>query len=345
MRYMFSAEFLKITQPETSFGDAWEALCYDLLVVEHGIDGLQRLNAPDSGIDILRRPSATAIQCKSDERGAFGSLSATESVKSLKAADNARPEIHWEHYRFATNANYTGSAVKTIMAEGTSLGISAENIDFLGPEYWIELCEKYFDRVQDRFDFRVTVTEQQVFEAFRKARYFDKYVTQYADLISKGNLVLTIRNNWTPVELEFPFSPELTVENCVDAVRELLGVSLKWTNFADLGTSTGPSISLTVDRRGQTFKQTIGEVKAAHPEQDLEFWITLVWKDKTQDDGMAHEVLCRRIHLWFETLDRSMVNEPNRRKKTLERAETMIQAMIWDAARKLKNPNATTQTG
>jgi hypothetical protein len=346
MRYTFSAEFLKVTQPETTFGNAWESLCYDLLAAEHGVDGLQRLNAPDCGIDILRRPAATAIQCKSDERGTFGSLSATESVKSLRAADKTRPEIDWEHYRFATNANYTGSAVKTIMAEGESLGISADNIDFLGPEYWNELCEKYFDRVRNRFDFRVTVTEEQVVEAFRKARYFDKYVTQYADMISKGNFVLTVKNNWTPVELEFPFSPDLTVENCVDAVQELLGVSLKWTNFADLGTSTGPSISLTVGQRGQTFKQTIGEVKAAHPDQELVFWITLVWKDKTQDDGMSSQDVCRRAHLSeFMYLERATVSEPNRRRTTLDRAETMVQAMIWNAARKLKNPNAVTETG
>ncbi len=343
MRYSFSAEFLKVTHPETSFGKAWEALCYDLLAAEHGITGLQRLNAPDSGIDILRRPAKTAIQCKSDERGTFGSLSATESVKSLKAAHKARPEIDWKHYKFATNANYTGTAVKTIISEAAGLDIPADNIDFLGPEYWNDLCEKYFERVRERFDFRVTVTEEQVIEAFRKARYFDKYVTQYADAISKGKFVITLKNNWTPVELEIPFSPELTVENCVDAVQELLGVSLKWTNFADLGTSTGPSISLTVNQQGQSFKQTIGEVKAAHPDQDLVFWITLVWKDKTRDDGESSEDVCNRSHLaYFNYLERATVSEPNRRAKTLERAETMVQGMIWNAARKLKNPKAAT---
>lgn len=341
MRYSFSAEFLKVEAPETTFSGAWEALCYDLLAAEHGIAGLQRLNAPDTGIDILRRPTGSAIQCKSDERGAFGSLSAAESVKSMRAAHRARPEIAWEQYQFATNANYTGSAVKTILAEGSSLGISAEKVDFLGPEYWNTLCEKHFSRVEDRFDFRVTVTEEQVVEAFRKARYFDQYIKQYAQLISKRDLVLTIKNNWTPVVLEVPFSPELTVENCVDAVQELLGVSLKWTNFTDLGTSTGPSISLTVDRRGQTFKQTIGEVRAANPGKDLVFWLTLVWKDKPKDDGLEAKVVCARMFLAYDymTIERATLSESERRKKTLDRAETMVQAMIWDAARRLKSGN------
>lgn len=346
MRYSFSAEFLKVTPPDTSFGDSWEALCFDLLAAEHGIEGLQRVSAPDCGIDILRRPTATAIQCKSDERGAFGSLSATESVKSLEAAQRARPEIEWEHYRFATNANYTGNAVKTIMARSASLGLASDSIDFLGPEYWNELCERHFERVRGRFDFRVTVSEEQVIDAFRKARYFDKYLQQYKEAISRANLVLTVKNNWTPIELELPFSPDLSVENCVDAVQELLGNSLKWTNFADIGTSTGPSISLTVDRRGQTFKQTIGEVQAAHPHKDLVFWITLVWKDKTKDDAVSsHDVLYVMQLMDFRRIDRITLNEVNRRTETLKRAETMVQAMIWNAAQKIKRPDICTDHG
>jgi hypothetical protein len=346
MRYSFSAEFLRVIPPETAFGDAWEALCFDLLAAEHGIAGLQRLNAPDSGIDILRRRQKTAIQCKSDERGSFGSLSAIDSVKSLEAANNVRSKIEWEDYHFATNANYTGSAVKAILERSTSLGIPNDNIEFLGPEYWNELCARHFARVQDRFDFRVTVTEEQVIEAFRKARYFDKYVQQYKDTIAGANFVLKVKNNWTPVELEFPFSPDLTVENCVDAVQELLGVSLEWTNFGDIGTSTGPSVSLTVDRRGQTFKQTIGEVQAANPEKDLVFWITLVWKDKTLDNGVSSQEALRRMRLMdFRTIERATVNEAERRSETLRRAERMVQGMIWSSARQLKNRDAILKNG
>jgi hypothetical protein len=340
MRYSFSAEFLKVQPPDTTFGNAWESLCFDLLSAEHGLSGLQRLCAPDGGIDILRQPTKTAFQCKSDERGALGSLSAPESIKSLKAAAAMRSVIGWDCYTYATNANYTGGAIKSILAEAAGLDLANDKIEFMGPEHWDALCSKHFDLVKGRFDFRVTVSEAQVVEAFRNARYFDEYVNKFAGLISKGNLVLRIKNNWTPVELEVPFAPDLTVENCVDAVQELLGVSLKWTNFADLGTSTGPSISLTVDRRGQTFKQTIGEVQAASGGKDLVFWITLVWKDETQRDGVDHDVVCRRMNLSYLTLARSAYSENQRREHTLRRAEEMVQQMIWDSARKLKNPGA-----
>jgi len=337
MRYSFSAEFLKVLPPDTTFGNAWESLCFELLAAEDGREGLQRLCAPDGGIDILRHPTRTAFQCKSDERGALGSLSTPESIKSLKAAAISRSTVRWGCYTYATNANYTGSAVKSILAEAEVLDLASDKIEFLGPEHWDALCSRYFDQIKDRFDFRGTVTEAQVVDAFRKARYFDNYVAKFEDVISKGNLTLKIKNNWTPVELEIPFAPDLTVENCVDAVQELLGVSLKWTNFADLGTSSGPSISLTVDRRGQTFKQTIGDVQAANPGRDLEFWITLVWKDETQSDGTAHDVVCRRMNLSFLTLARSAFSQSQRREHTLRRAEEMVQQMIWASARKLKN--------
>ena len=176
MEYSFSAEFLKVTPPDTTFGNAWESLCFALLAAEHGIRGLHRLHAPDGGIDILRRATETAFQCKSDERGSFGSLSATESVESLKAAVHGRPEIAWRYYTFATNANYTGPAVKSILKEAASLELGDDDIEFFGPEYWDDLCSKHFARVKERFDFRVTVTEDQVIEAFRKARYFDRSV-------------------------------------------------------------------------------------------------------------------------------------------------------------------------
>lgn len=133
MRYSFSAEFLRVLPPDTTFGNAWESLCFELLAAEHGLHGLQRLNAPDSGIDILRRSTGTAFQCKSDKRGAFGSLSAAESIKSLKAAVDARSEIEWRCYSYATNANYTGGAIKSILAEATALDITNDKIEFLGP--------------------------------------------------------------------------------------------------------------------------------------------------------------------------------------------------------------------
>lgn len=337
MKYNFSAEFLKVLPPDTTFGTAWESLCFDLLSAELGLDGLQKLNAPDGGIDIWNRNADTAIQCKSDERGAIGTIPPTESVKSLTSAVASRSEIPWKNYAFATNANYSATGVKQILTTANTHSIENDAVDFLGPDYWCELCERHFAKVRDRLDYRLTVTEQQVVEAFRKARYYDKYVDEFSEKISTDKLVMVVKNNWTPVELEFPFSPDLTVENCVNAVQQLLGVSLKWTNFGDIGTSTGPSISLTVDRKGQTFKQTIREVQENNPNKDLEFWITLIWKDETKSDGNSGKNLSRMMYLDFMTLNRDQLSRTERKNKTLERAEKLLQAMIWKSAAKIKN--------
>lgn len=86
MKFDFSTQFLKVDSPDTSFSEAWESLCYQLLSLKHGVDGLTRLRPPDRGIDIWRRSSQEAYQCKSSQQGAMGSIDANESIKSLQTA-------------------------------------------------------------------------------------------------------------------------------------------------------------------------------------------------------------------------------------------------------------------
>lgn len=83
MKFDFSAQFLRINPPDTSFGDSWESLCFTLLDAELDDPSLIRLRPPDKGVDILHRNAHRAFQCKSSEQGAFGSISSNESVKSL----------------------------------------------------------------------------------------------------------------------------------------------------------------------------------------------------------------------------------------------------------------------
>jgi len=111
MKYDFSAQFLRILPPDTNFGEAWESLCFDLLCAKLSDYGLMRLAPPDRGVDILSRRLQQAYQCKSDERGAFGSLSADGSIDSLNTACKHRKHLGWDSYSFCTNANYTGAAL------------------------------------------------------------------------------------------------------------------------------------------------------------------------------------------------------------------------------------------
>ena len=148
---------------------------------------------------------------------------------------------------------------------------------------------------------------------------------------------MVVKNNRNPVELKIPFSPDLTVENLVDAAQQLLGIRLEPINFSDIGTSARPVISLVVDRKKQAFKQTIREVQDNNPDKDFVFWITLVWKDETESDGDSGDRSMKFITLYDANLHRDQLPQADRKNKTLERAERLIQTMVWDSAAKIRN--------
>lgn len=339
MKFDFSTQFLRVNPPDTSFGDAWESLCFALLDAELDDTSLIRLRPPDKGVDILHRNAQKAFQCKSNEQGAFGSMSATESVKSLNTAFVERKSLAWNLYAFATNASYTGNAFTAIIKAAGELGLQDEQIEFLGPEHWDKLCIRHTDLIADRFDYRIPVTKPRVAQAFENQRYYPQYVSQYAAEVDKSELVVRISNNRTSAVLEIPFSPDLTVKHLVDVIKDVLGVSLDWTNYEDLGTSAGPSVSLTLDRKKQTFDKKIGEL-GLEPDQELQFWITLVWRDEQRKDaGDASDHLqfyLLRTQKEFATTERDSLSYGERKARTIERSEEIIETMLWNGARKLK---------
>jgi hypothetical protein len=339
MKFDFSAQFLRVNPPDTNFGDAWESLCFILLDAELNDTSLIRLRPPDKGVDILHRKGQKAFQCKSNEHGAFGSLSAKESLKSLETAFEERESLAWNSYAFATNANYTGSAYTAIKKGATKLGLQDEQLDFLGPEHWDKLCIRHSDLVSDCFDYRISVSKSRVTQAFENQRYYPKYVAQYGGEVETSELVVRISNNRTPIVIEIPFSPTLTVKHLVDVVKDLLGVSLDWTNYFDLGTSAGPSVSLTLDGKKQTFNKKIGDLGIRF-DQELQFWITLVWRDerrKNAEDASEH---VHRYHLItqdvFVKTERDSLTYGERKARTIERTEKIIETMLWDGAQRLK---------
>lgn len=339
MKFDFSVQFLRVNPPETSFGDAWESLCFALLDAEFDDTSLIRLRPPDKGVDILHRSTKRAFQCKSSEQGAFGSMSATESIKSLNTAFAERESLIWNSYAFATNASYTGTAYTAIKKAATELGLQDEQIEFLGPEYWDKLCIRHTDLIADRFDYRIPVSKSRVGQAFENQRYYPQYVSQYVAEMDKSELVVSISNNRTPAVLEIPFSPDLTVEHLVDVVKDLLGVSLDWTNYQDLGTSAGPSVSLTLDQKKQTFDKKIGDL-GLKPKQELQFWITIVWRDESQKGASdvsdhLHSHYLQTLSK-FTTTDRDSLSYGERQRRTIERSEEIIETTLWNGARALK---------
>jgi len=332
MRHSFSIEFLKILPPATNFGEAWEHLCLSLLRAELSDKSIMRLGPPDRGIDIYSQRIRAAYQCKSSERGIFGTIDAQECIISLGRAIEARGTIKWKDYSIAINAQLTGVGLSKIKEFAASQGLTDDALEILPAEHWNDLCERHVASIRHLFDYRVFVTEAEVVEAFRKARYFDRFVKEFEEKMRGSPLVVTVSNNRTPVEVTLPFSGELTIEQLLDAVKSILGISLDWANFPDLDTSCGPSLSITVDRVAIPFKRKLSEL-TEEERAKLQLWIQLIWRDKLQTEGDRYDGTAF-FHMLYRFGGRMPgqerpVLERERGRVTLERMETVVQDAIW----------------
>ena len=336
MKYDFSAQFLRILPPDTSFGDAWESFCFELLCAEQGsAEGLTRLMPPDRGVDILHR-GGRAYQCKSLEEGAFGTLAPESSIESLTQAFKHRGGLGWREYCLATNAYYSGAGLAKILQRAEECGLGRDGVRHLGPQHWVDLCDRHFEKVRHRLDYRISATVDQVVGARRSAGYFEKHVVSFAEQIRRAQFRLVITNNRTPLEIEIPFSPELSVENYLDTAKGLLGISLDWSNFADLGTSAGPSLSVTINQYSQPFSARIRDLPISSGDP-LQLWVKVVWRDEPRNEQVLSDRFCYMLldRTGIKELPRKPVDPIDRRELTLSREEAMVQAMIWNGARGL----------
>lgn len=300
-----------------------------------------RLAPPDCGIDILDQHTREAFQCKAVEMGAAGTLSVKPSIESLSTAINHRAGIPWSKYLFATNGRYSGVAQTEIVKQAALLGLTPETVQFLGPEFWVECCGRHFAQIKDRLHYRVTVEEIEVIEALKKARYFPQIITRYSDMIDRANYKIIITNNRTPLELEIPFSPEMSVENCVDVAKEMLGISLEWTSFDDLNTSAGPSLSLTVNGHTQGFSKKLAEL-GINSGDKVQLWIKIVWRDGLEDaTPPPADVVFRYSELIASRTRATPVAD--RGKQTVSRKEEIIQSMMWQSIARFAGTNVTGQ--
>lgn len=336
MKYNFSANFLKILPPDTNFGQAWETICDTLLREEYKDTSQIRLKAPDKGIDIYRQTPKIAYQCKSSELAIHGNINATECVNSIKSALKVKNEINWKKYYIATNSNFTGNAFQQLQDFLKKEEI--ENVEQLGPSFWSDLAEKHIDKIKNYLDYRLILTEQEVIEAFRKARYYDNYIQKYAEEISTEKYIVEVTNNRTPIKLKIPFSPNLTIENLLDVVKSILNIKMDRNNFFDTNTSALPSISMTFEDARQSFSKKLHEV-VADKEPEFEFWITIVWKDETEkseNDNDPTVLRLMRLETYNEISKRENLTLNERKELTIRRTERLLQNLMWESVETMK---------
>ena len=328
MRFNFSTEFLRVEPPDTTFGDAWESLCCELLGNEFPGVSFQRLRAPDGGIDIYAKQPRHAYQCKASERGAAATADTGSALGSLRAAMKNRQTLPWSKYTIASNADFTAVGIAQIQAALTTHNINKSALEFLGPNYWHGLCVKFSNIVADRFYYRVTLQELDVIKAFQQARYYDSFISEAQRKLRETPIALRITSNRILLEFQIPFSKELTAENLLDVCMELYGVKLDWINFADLSTSAGPSVSIAHGDKLVPFETKIGDVVTSN-ELQLEFWIKISWKDATKEDAVSSDTVLNYLAYYDAVVPRESLAESERRDLTIRRCEEYLQNLMW----------------
>jgi len=98
---------LFVVGPQTSFADAWEVFCCDVLNRHYKSNNIRRRKAPEGGIDLYCASEKVAYQCKSVEEST-GKFSVSKAVKSLKAALKTAKKLRWDRYVICSNVDLTG---------------------------------------------------------------------------------------------------------------------------------------------------------------------------------------------------------------------------------------------
>ena len=319
MRYNFSADFVKIIPPDTSFADAWETICYTLLLNEFGEQSIIKLKAPENGIDIWRPANLSAYQCKCNEHGYTGSIDMSKVIPSLSNALSVRGVYKWQEYIICVNASITGSGYEKLLEFGKTKSLSESDITILKANDWSKMAEKHIDSIKQYLDYRLLVTEDELKLAFEKARYYDQYIQQYMSTVESAPISLNLTNNRTPIRIELPFSSDLTVEQLLDVAKVMFNIDMNERKYPELGTSAYPSISLLYNGQRQNFDKKISEV-IQDSNNNFELWVKIVWRDYREDSSDK---------MFFVIGSEKYIN---RGEETLRRTESFYQENMWDSA-------------
>lgn len=278
MTDQFSLTFARKERLGHGFAWLWRDFCHELLNKALGASALVRTDRDTYGMDLFLPDSRVALLLVGvDEPSAQSPLPAAVRT-AVDRAMACRSRHPWEQFVVGTNAQATPRSFQAITAAIKGTNLPEQALGLVGSTFWAELADNHEAVVSRWFDYRVVVPEAEVRAAFVAARYYDRYVREYEQKIAAASFFVVLTSNRSPVELEVPFSPELTVKHLLDVAQELFGVELSASEYADMGTSASLRSSLRKDGVAQTFDKTLAEVPVRKGDS-LQMFLQIRWRD------------------------------------------------------------------
>ena len=134
---------LFVVKPQTSFANAWEVFCCDVLNRHEKTTKIYRRKPPEGGVDLYWADKKIAYQCKSVEEST-GRFSITKAVRSLKSAIVTRKKLPWKKYVLCGNVALTGPQEQQLRA-------ILPEIELLTPSFWVPRCREQSRYLESRF--------------------------------------------------------------------------------------------------------------------------------------------------------------------------------------------------
>jgi internalin A len=145
---------LFVVEPETTFPDAWEVFCCDVLNRHHKTTGIYQRKPPEGGVDLYWPEKKTAYQCKSVEDGG-GRFNVTKALASIDAALETRKRLRWEKYALCSNVLLTGDQERKLREK-----LGDEELELLTPSFWQPRCLEQREYLRGRFNILARTDER-----------------------------------------------------------------------------------------------------------------------------------------------------------------------------------------
>ena len=150
---------LFVIDPETSFPDAWEVFCCEVLnrfytAMTGTNSGIYQRTPPEGGVDLYWPEKKIAYQCKSVEKDG-GRFSLDNAKKSITAALKTRKDLPWDKYVLCSNINLTGEQerkLREMLGDG--------ELELLTPSFWRPRCLEQREYLHGRFNILAQVDNE-----------------------------------------------------------------------------------------------------------------------------------------------------------------------------------------